>query len=252
MDTSLSNREKKILQILMEDSRSSVTEMSKALGVSAVTLRSDLRDLADKGMIVRTRGGAFPAFHPNILDQWKNRTEEKARIARAAANLIEDGDNIMIVAGTTTAQIAKYLMGKRDIHIVTNSTLLLPYARINPALTVTLVGGEFRASGEALVGPNAIRSLDVFHVKTAFLGTDGFSLESGCITAHIVEIAEVVEKMAAQAERSVLLADSSKCGKMGFASIMPLHSISLLITDRNLPREAQEALAGSGPEVLMV
>ena len=130
----------------------------------------------------------------------------------------------MIEAGTTTALIAKYLLGKRDVHVVTNSTLVIPYARFNPSLHLTVVGGEFRPSTESLVGPVALRDLEEFHVRIAFIGTDGFSLESG-LTTHLVEGAEIVRKMQAQAKRTVLVADSSKWGKVGFARVLPLGEV---------------------------
>ena len=123
--------------MLAEDAGVSVAEMSKALGVSAVTLRNDLSSLAEKGFVVRTHGGAIPAFRPNILERQKQMVEAKTRIARAAAEMVDDGDTVMICAGTTTAWMPKFLLGKSDVRVVTNSTLVLPYARINPALHVT-------------------------------------------------------------------------------------------------------------------
>ncbi|VGO12475.1 Glucitol operon repressor [Pontiella desulfatans] len=238
-------REKEILRILSEDSGKTVTEISEMLEVSAVTIRSDLKALADKGLVVRTRGGAFPAFHPSILERQKNMVEEKERIAKAAADHVEDGDNIMIVAGTTTPLMVKYLLGKRDIHIVTNSTLIYPQARINPALRLTVVGGEFRAAGEAMLGPNATRDMQQFHANKAFLGTDGVSLGKG-ITADVVEMAEIVKVAAAQSDQRILLADSSKYGRAGFAHIMGLENIDVLITDTGLPAGARHALEEAG------
>lgn len=241
MTPGLSQRQKDLLAMLNEDAGRSVSEMSRSLGVSTVTLRNDLSSLAGRGLIVRTHGGAFPAFRPGILERQKRRVEAKERIARAAAALVEHGDRIMICAGTTVSLVAKFLLGKSDVRAVTNSTLALPYARINPALRLTLVGGEFRPEDEAVVGPNALRDLDQFHVAKAFLGADGFSLASG-ITADAVELAAVVRKMAEQAQQTILLADSSKFGRAGFAHIMALREIGLIITDDGLRDEDREAL----------
>jgi DeoR/GlpR family transcriptional regulator of sugar metabolism len=158
---------------------------------------------------------------------------------------------VMIVAGTTTALIPRFLLGKRDVHIVTNSTLLLPYVRINPSLNVTLVGGHFLPSAEAMVGPIAIRQIKEFHVRLAFLGTDGFSLEKG-FTAHQMEVAEVVKQMAGQAEEAVLCADSSKYGNAGFAHILPLTEVSLIITDNRLASDSSLDLEATGISVTSV
>jgi len=248
---SLSEREKLILDRLSDDAGVSVSQLSKMLGVSAVTIRSDLSALAEKGFIVRTKGGAFPAFHPGILERQKQMVDEKSALAKAAADLVQDGDNIMIVAGTTVSHIVRYLMGKRDVRVVTNSTLILPYARINPSLHVTFVGGEFRPEGEAMVGPIALRGLEQFHVNMAFVGTDGFSAEHG-ITAHSVELAEVVKQTAKRASEIVLVADSSKYGKAGFAHILPLSEVSRVITDQGLSEEDRQTLADAGVELQVV
>jgi DeoR family transcriptional regulator, galactitol utilization operon repressor len=251
MSVSLSERERKILKVLSEDSSINVNDMSKVFDVSTVTIRNDLASLAEKGMILRTRGGAIPAFHPSIVDRQRHFTDEKGRIARAAAECISDGDTVMIGAGTTTALITKYLLGKQDLHIVTNSTLIIPYARVNPSLHLTVVGGEFRPSTESLVGPVTLRELEQFHVKKAFIGTDGFSLEKG-LTTHLVDGAEVIKRIARQADRKILIADSSKYGKEGFVKILPLSDFDMIITDTGLSGGVEKSLAESGLQVMRV
>jgi len=235
----------------MEGNNPSVNEISDMLEVSKVTIRSDFTSLEEKGLIVRTRGGAFPAFHPEILESQKQAIEEKNRIAKAAAAMINDGDTIMINDGTTTALIPKYLLGKRDIHIVTNSTLVFTYARINPALHLTLVGGTFQPSSEALVGPVSLVDLENFHVKYAFVGTSGFSLETG-MTTHLVDGAEVIKKMNQQAEKTILVADSGKYGKNGFVKILSLDHLDSIICDRGLAGETVEKIRESGTEIRLV
>lgn len=251
MTVGLSQRERKLLDLLAEDANRTVAALSKALGVSAVTLRSDLASLADKGLIVRTHGGGFPAFRSNILERQKHMVDQKTQIVKAAADLVSESDTIMICAGTTTSLLAKYLLGKNDVKVVTNSTLILPYARINPALHVTLAGGEFLPGDEAMVGPNTLRVLEQFHVRTAFLGTDGFSMASG-ITANSVETATAARKMAEQAMRTILLADSSKYGHAGFAHIMAIEQVSLIITDEQLADEHRKILAENQIQVKVV
>jgi len=251
MIKNLTERERELLMLLAEDSSLSVTEISKTLKVSAVTVRHDLSSLSDKGFVVRTRGGAFPAFNPSILVRQRNMVDVKSRIAKAAADLIEDGDTIMIEAGTTTALIAQYLLGKRDIHIVTNSTLIIPYARINPSIHLTLTGGAFRPFTESIVGPVALKELEQFHVKYAFVGTDGFSLKTG-LTTHLVEGAEIVKKMADQAGTIICVADSSKYGNAGFVKVLPLENIGTLITDSGLDSAVVNEIKEKGVEVLRV
>jgi DeoR family galactitol utilization operon repressor len=241
LNTDLSERERTILDKLSEDGSVSVTALAQELGLSEVTIRTDLKALEEKGWINRTRGGASAALHRDILDRQREHVEEKNAIARKAAELVRDRDLIMIEAGTTTALIAKYLSGKRDVHIVTNSTLVLSYARMNPSLQVTMTGGEFRRATESLVGPIALEALARLNVRLAFVGTDGFSLDRG-MTTHLVEGAEIVKAMKAHAHTTILVADSSKYGKIGFAHVLPLQSMDLVITDRGLGKDAEDQM----------
>ncbi len=236
MNPFLSDRENRILSMLIEDYNLSVSKISEILGVSAVTVRSDLTSMEEKGFILRTRGGALPVFHPDILMSQRARQEEKNRIAKAAADMVEEGDAIMIDDGTTTSLVLKYLMGKRNIHVVTNSTLALTYARVNPTLHLTMVGGEFKPGSESLVGPVSLSHLERYHVRYAFVGTGGFSAETG-MTTHIEESAEIIKAMARQSDQTILLADSSKYGKSGFVKILPLDNVDMIITDTEMKPE---------------
>src|SRR6056297_2597139 len=131
MSSSFAERKAVILDLLMERSSVSVSELAKRLNVTVVTARADLAALEAEGLLVRTHGGAVPAQHPKIMERIRAEKGVKATVAKAAAAIIEDGDTIIVSAGTTTALIAKYLLGKKNVHIVTNNTLLLSYARTN-------------------------------------------------------------------------------------------------------------------------
>ena len=237
----LSEREHSILNRLMVQGAVSVADLSSELAVSEVTIRSDLSSLEERGLLSRTHGGALPSIHPHIFQRQNMNIEEKHRIAKAAAGLVEDGDAIMIEAGTTTSLLPRYLAGKRDILIITNSILAFESAKSNPALKITLVGGEFRDSTDSFVGRITLDTIRRFNVRCAFVGTDGFSLKSG-ITTHLIEGGDVISVMRERAENLVLLADSSKYGKTGVVTILPLSQINTLITDTGLPDAAKEEL----------
>ena len=247
----LTEREKKIVDILSQEGKVGVTEISERLNVSKVTIRSDFASLVEKGVIYKTHGGAVPAMHPDILERQRDMSNVKRAIAKEAASMVEDGDTIMIVAGTTTALIGNYLLGKRDIRVVTNSTLLLPYARMNPSLNLTIVGGEFRPQAEAMVGPETIRQLEEFHVKKAFIGTEGFSYEAG-LTTQLIESSETIRKMVQCTEQTVLVADSGKYDRIGFVKILPLESMDLIITDKGLDKRIQDELTEKGLNLRLV
>jgi DeoR family galactitol utilization operon repressor len=240
-----------VLDLLVEEEGISVTDLGKRLDVSAVTVRNILNQLSEKGVVVRTWGGATPAFHPEIVERQRSNPAAKAAIAARGAQYVQDSDAIMVEAGTTTSLIGRHLLGKRDVHVVSNSMLFVPFARANPALRLTIVGGSFHAVTESLVGPLALRELEQFHVHTAFVGTDGFSVASGA-TTHLVEGAEIVRTMRAHADRTVLLADSSKYGRVGFARVLDLREIDVIITDDGLPQDAREEIAETGVELILV
>ena len=245
MIAELSERERIILDRLSAEGSVSVGALARELKLSEVTIRGDLRALEEKGWINRTWGGAAPALHRDILERQRVYPEQKNAIARAAAELVRDGDVIMIEAGTTTALIARYLAGKRDIHIVTNSTLVFSYARMYPNLQITMTGGEFRRSTESLVGPIALETIGRLNVRLAFVGTDGFTLERG-MTTHLMEGAEIVKAMKARAETTILAADSSKYGKTGFSNVLPLSAMNLILTDWNLSDSTEAELREAG------
>jgi len=245
MIAELTERERIILDRLSADGSVSVGVLARDLELSEVTIRGDLKVLEEKGWINRKRGGAAPALHRDILERQRVFPEQKNAIARAAAELVRDGDVIMIEAGTTTSLIARYLAGKRDIHIVTNSTLVFSYARMYPNLQITMTGGEFRRATESLVGPIALETISRLNVRLAFVGTDGFSLERG-MTTHLMEGAEIVKAMKAHAQTTVLTADSSKYGKIGFSNVLPLSAMDLILTDADLSGEAETELREAG------
>ena len=246
-----SNRRKLILNKLMEKPQLSVTELSEEFKVSEVTIRSDLKNLAAQGLINRRQGGALPAFHAQIMDQQRRNTDEKTRIARAAAKLIDDFSDVMISSGTTTSLIPRFMVTRENVKIVSNSTLILPYIRTTTLLQTTLTGGEFRPAFEAMTGSATIRELKQFHVSKAFIGADGISVDKG-ITADNTEIADVCRHMLKQAKQTIVVADASKIGRVGFANITEAINIDLLITSAEAPAGEINDLREAGVEVCQV
>jgi len=246
----LSPREEKIVELLSGDDENSVSRLAEVLGVSQVTVRSDLRDLEAKGLVVRVHGSALSACHPAMRDRQASNLAQKEAIAKAAGSMVGEGESVMICSGTTPALVARYLLGKKDVNVVTNSTLILPYARVNAGLNITMVGGEFRPQSEALVGPAAVSQLQVFHVGIAFLGTDGLTLEHG-LTTMLPENAEIVRIMCHQADKKVLVVDSSKFGSKGFVKILSIEDIDVIITDNRFPKDAIAEIRKLGVQVVI-
>ncbi len=239
------DRETAILARLAREGSLSVSSLSRDLGVSEVTVRTDLRNLEDRGLLARTHGGAEATGYRNVLERQLQHSGEKERIGAAAAELVRDDDLIMIEAGTTCAEIVAHLGTRRGVRILTNSTLVVRHARLHPGLTVVLTGGTFHRTSESLVGPVALRTIEDFNVRLAFFGTDGFTVGRGLTTAFS-EGAEVIQAMRARAAESWLVADSSKYGKAGFVRVMDLADLTGVITDSGMDAESRNDLLNSG------
>jgi DeoR family galactitol utilization operon repressor len=251
MTVERSEREGYILDLLAKDGSLSVAALSKDLGVSEVTIRSSLKSMEERGLLARTWGGAKASSLTDVLERVRVQGEEKERIAAAAAELVRDGDRIMIEAGTTTAMIVRHLAGRTGVQIVTNSTLVFNYARLNPALEVILTGGQYHRESESLVGPVALASIRRFNARIAFVGTDGFTSDRG-MTTQFAEGAEVIEAMDERSEETWLVADSSKYGRAGFVSVLELAELNGIITDAGLAAGSVEVLKQIAPTVRIV
>ena len=251
MSIERTERETYMLGRLAREGSLMVGALARELGVSEVTIRTDLRSLEERGLLSRTHGGAEATGYRNVLERLLQHAAEKDRIARAAAELVADNDLIMIEAGTTCAQIVTHLTGRRGVQILTNSTLVVRHARAHPGLTVILTGGTFNRVSESMVGSVAVRSIEDFNVRLAFFGTDGFTAGRG-LTTGFAEGAEVIRAMKARAAESWLVADSSKYGRAGFVSVMDLAELTGVITDSGMTAAALTDLNNSGLSVRIV
>ncbi|MBE6477722.1 MAG: DeoR/GlpR transcriptional regulator [Propionibacteriaceae bacterium] len=250
MSVDRGEREKRILALLGRDGSLSVKALSHDLGVSEVTVRSQLSEMEERGLLTRTHGGAQANTMRSVLERAHQHPQAKERIARAAASLVHDDDRIMIEAGTTTAQVVRFLTAVHGVQIVTNSLLVLTYARQVPGLSITLTGGEFDTESESMVGPMALQAIRAFNVRLAFVGTDGFTVDRGMTTGYSAG-AEALKAMSERAEETWLLSDSSKYGRAGFVGVMPLSELAGIITDDGLDDSAAAALEEIGCRLMI-
>lgn len=254
---SSSGRRSSILQILKKNSNVSVTELSKHFGVSEVTIRKDLNLLKDRNLLVRTRGGAITNDTGTNEDEMSIRFKklahyrEKQAIGRAAADLIEDGDIIIIDSGTTALQVACNLHQFKNLTVLTNALNVaqevLSYKRFN----VILLGGNIRSSSESVVGALAESNLKMFYCDKLFLGVDSFSVENG-ISTPSVEEANINQIMISRSRKVITVFDSSKVNKRSFAFITDLSKIDAVVTDDGLDKSIRSQLKAMDLEVITV
>lgn len=249
-------RKQKILELIQSSGSMSTSDLAKSVGASPITLRKDLAILESMGLVKRTHGGAISKGIPNRMElSFSEKTnfnlEEKVRIARRASEMIQVGDSIILDAGTTTLQIAKYIKDKIDIHVLTNSVYNLLELAESPGIEVSLTGGSLRKISRSLIGPLAISSLNSVHAGKLFLGATGVSLEKGLTSPNMIE-AQTKSTMIRAADTVILVVDHSKFGKTALGKFGEIEEVQILITDKKAPSEVIERIIQKGIEVIQV
>jgi DeoR/GlpR family transcriptional regulator of sugar metabolism len=247
----------KILEFVNSEENISAKELSQRLQVSEMTIWRDLKKLGAQGRILRVRGGVSkdnlsntsPAGEPQFDAKQKVHNKEKKAIARyAAENLVGDSEIITLEGGTTVSSMVPFLF-QDHLTILTNGfkTMMqaLPFlSRIN----FMICGGILRDTSYTLVGPQAEAFFAGFRVQKFFLSGTGITPENGLTDPNPLEI-QVKRAMGHSADKVILLMDSSKFGKHSLASILPLESIHILVTDQAAPQEILTQLNKTGIEI---
>jgi DeoR/GlpR family transcriptional regulator of sugar metabolism len=238
-----SERQKKILEIVSGESPVEVARLADMMGVSRVTLRKDLELLKDKGIIRHEKGQVSPGSSDDINNRLTYHYDTKLKIARAASHLVRDGEAVMIESGSCCAILAEELtVNRRDVRIITNSAFIAAYIRKLPQAKIVLLGGDYQNEAQVMVGPVTRLCVQGFTVDKLFIGTDGFSENTG-FTGNDHLRSETVRDMAKQATQVIILTESEKFSKQGLAPLLPFSGISQVITDSAIPPEKERFLA---------
>jgi DeoR family transcriptional regulator of aga operon len=189
-------------------------------------------------------------FDPSLQEKQRQHSQEKQRIAEAAAKMVEESQCVMLDSGTTTAAIAHELRRFSQLTVITNAVnIAAELASTN--LEVILIGGSLRKNSFSLVGPLAEDVLQEMHADILFLGVDGFDIEVGLTTPNFLE-SRVNRAMVKAARRVVAVCDSTKFNRRSLSRIVPPSAVHSVITDRNLPNETADALRAQNIEVVLV
>jgi ribose transport system substrate-binding protein len=230
-------RQQRLIEILRRQPGIRVPELARLLEVSEGTIRNDLRSLSQAGRLKRVRGGAIPdGQHPQspaFTARARVSEEAKRRIARWAAELVEDGDTLLFDASTTVYYLADFLKDRRNLTVVTNGIEIARSLAQNPSNNVILLGGIMRADGTSVSGTLSHKLLEDLYIKTAFLSCTGITLDAGLMEVHLDE-AQLKRKMIQVAKSVVALIDSSKFGKIDLTTFATPDQISHIFTDSDL------------------
>ena len=252
MDMLAAERRKKIIDLVHQDKRVLVSDLSRMFTVTEETIRRDLEKLEREGIVSRTYGGAMLNRHTNedlpFVTRNAINTDIKRTIALKALDLVKDGDTLMVDPSSTAFEFLKLLGNKSNLKVITNSVNVL-HEFANSSMDIISTGGSLRPRSLSLVGPVAHETALRYHVDTAVIGCKGIDLQSGITETNEPEC-ELKKYMLRQATRVVLLADHTKFGKTAFSRLAGLHEISVIVTDRH-PGEAWTArLAEAGVDLI--
>lgn len=248
-------RHQKIIEQLNATGRTDVMELSKMLGVSTVTVRADLLYLEKNQVLRRIRGGAIsvrPSRYERPVDiNASLRSDEKNAIAALAADMIRDGETIIMDTGSTVAALASlFPRTLSDIAIVTNSLPVATELADHPGATVIVTGGTLRPKLNSLVSPFGELVLKEINADIAFMSCAGVDLEKGFTNSNWQE-AEIKKSMIRAASRVIFLADHSKLKHVATAKIADLSEADLLITDSGASAETLKELRAAGIEIVV-
>ncbi|WP_332445828.1 DeoR/GlpR family DNA-binding transcription regulator [Sphaerochaeta sp.] len=246
-------RKKQILSVLERDGSVHVPDLAIALQVSRVTIRNDLDEMATKGLLVRTHGGAITAekqgssrFISQTLHEF---TDQKKAIAQLAATLVKPGQSIIIDNGSTTLHIAPFIA---DLAITVSTSSLLVMQELMHAEKVDLLmaGGILRRPSMGLMGNYAKEFYRQIHADWCFLGASGYSSKHGVFCTNLIE-ADTKQTMIQSASKVCLLVDSSKMEHLSLAKVCDWSSIHYLITD-TITDDVRAAIESHGVKILTV
>ncbi|MFB9278406.1 DeoR/GlpR family DNA-binding transcription regulator [Cohnella cellulosilytica] len=245
-----------IMERVRERKKVLVHDLVDRLRVSSATVRSDLRELEQSGLIRRTHGGAIAAdaakagFEPDSQLKEREKIIQKRTIAAKAVEYIEEGDTVILDTGTTTLEMAKAMKDKRNVTAIVNDLEIAKCLERCPGVQVVMVGGALRRNFRCTVGPFAVHLLEGLNVDKAFLATNGFSIEKGCTTPDIAQ-AEVKKTMTEVSAQVILLCDSSKMETTSFVQFAPASRIDLIVTDGGIAPATLAKLAAHGCEIIV-
>jgi DeoR/GlpR family transcriptional regulator of sugar metabolism len=247
-------RQKKILDLLEQRENARVSELSDLLGVSVATIRRDLNKLREKGEIERFHGGAvisLPAAPElPVIQRSGENAAEKERIGKAAAALVQDGDVIFIGSGTTALEVARNLVGSKNLTVITNALTVINLLSNEENITLVTMGGVFRRSELSFIGHLAEHALSELRPQKVIMGIRAISLQDGLTNDYLPEV-NTDRAIIHAATEVIVVADHTKFGKVSTAFVASINAIHKLVTDDQTSKEIIESIQAQGVEVIV-
>ncbi len=241
------------LEALREQGKVTVPELSSLFGVSEITIRRDLNELAQQGLVRRAHGGAvFPVEappEPPVIQRMQENRDLKIRIARAVARLINPGDTIFLSSGSTTTYVARQLVDRKNLTVVTNSISVATELAIAEGITVVVLGGMLRASELSMVGHITEQALREVRIDKVIIGMRAVSPQAGLTNDYLPEV--MTDRAILQVASEIILAvDHTKLGKTASAYVASIDRITKLVTNREADPALLAQIRQMGIEVI--
>ncbi|MCG9659975.1 DeoR/GlpR family DNA-binding transcription regulator [Vibrio mediterranei] len=245
----MNSRQSEILNLVNDRTRVQVTDLSELTGVSGVTIRQDLNYLEQNGYLKRVHGAAVSLQSDDIDSRLEVHFDIKQQLANKAAALVAANETVLIEGGSANALLARTLAERGDVTIITPSAYIAHLVRHTSA-NIILLGGVYQHQGESLVGPLTKLCIENIHFSTAFLGIDGFDIDTG-FTSRDMMRADIADTIIQKKRRNIVLTDSSKFGQIFPSSIGDTSEISILLTDDAVPENMVKHLRSKHVEVII-
>lgn len=246
-------RRNEILTLLKEEGRVIVADLSKKYGVTEETIRRDLEKLEHDGFAERTYGGAVVKGSERdeipFLGRKRENIEAKIKIAAKLAEMIHDGDRMMLDASTTALFVAKQIKDKKNLTVITNSIEILLELSDVQGWKVLSTGGILKGTGLSLLGHQAEQMVDHFFVDQAIVSCKGVDLRKG-FTDSSEQDAGVRKRMLCSATKRMMAVDNAKFNHISFTQIADFSGIDVLVTDKKLTPEWENHLWQSNVEII--
>jgi len=244
-----------IREILVARRTVSAADLCDRLRVTAATIRRDLAALEQEGVLVRSHGGAVSRmsstnFQPTYDALLRSESEEKRQIARAAEQFVLDGDTIFLEGSTTVFELARRLIHRNRLTVVTNSPTIVCELQRSNGVAVMCTGGDLQKDTFYLSGEWAQRALSEIRLDKAILGVSAIDPKYGVSTAHHAE-AQITRMVSKAAKTRIALADHTKFGRQRFAYVGPVTDIDILVTDSGTDTQHIQELRDSGLQVIV-
>jgi DeoR/GlpR family transcriptional regulator of sugar metabolism len=243
----MTERQKNILRMLSRDQELAVTELAEQFQVSGVTIRQDLDQLQNQGLLRRVHGGAVLHSEDEISARLGINYERKHAIAERAYGFIRRGETIFLESGSAVALLARQLRHRSDLTVVTNN-LFVARTLKDSDLTVITLGGLYQHDSESVVGPVARLGIAALNFTKCFIGVDGFTVESGFTCTDMMR-AEIAAAAVQQCPEVFVLTDSTKFGRIALSRICTVPDVDHLVTDTHIPDDLRNELLGLGLEM---